>query len=488
MRIAQAAVHGRSVTTAARTAPDPVLAAKVWSAPMSPTIGLRAATTAPAQATVRTIGPEGDRRVVWVELTGETPSGFQAVPLSSDSAAVATVAAATARAEGLPLVFVLASSGADIREGIDALEGWGRLAKAIADCSGRVPTILVVDGPAVSGPALLLGLADLVVMTESSYAFVSGPVMVEEFTGVRVSAEELGAAASLGRHAGVPSLVVADRAAADAAVEELLAYLPQHVDEVPRPWPCADPPDRPCPEAGALIPATSTGSYDVRAVAAAIVDEGSLLELREQWASNVVTAFATLAGQPIGLVGNQPLALAGTLDIAASQKAARFVAMCDAFNLPILTLVDTPGFYPGKDLEWRGMIRHGAQLVHAYARATVPRVGVILRKSYGGAYIVMDSKRMGNDICFAWPWAELAVMGAGQAAAILQRRATPEERAAFEADYARRLLNPYVAAERGLIDAVIDPADTRREVARAFELLADKRELLVARKHGNEPC
>ena len=171
----------------------------------------------------------------------------------------------------------------------------------------------------------------------------------------------------------------------------------------------------------------------------------------------------------------------------ASQKAARFVAFCDAFNIGLLTLVDTPGFYPGKDLEWRGMIRHGAQLVFAYARATVPRLCVILRKSYGGAYIVMDSKRMGNDVCFAWPWAELAVMGAGQAAAILQRRATPEQRAAFEADYADRLLNPYIAAERGYIDAVIDPAHTRVEVAAAFENLADKREVLQPRKHGNEP-
>ncbi len=182
-----------------------------------------------------------------------------------------------------------------------------------------------------------------------------------------------------------------------------------------------------------------------------------------------MTALATIGGRPIGVVANQPLALAGTLDIAASQKAARFVSFCDAFNLGILTLVDTPGFYPGKDLEWRGMIRHGAQLVFAYARATVPRVCVILRKSYGGAYIVMDSKRMGNDVCFAWPSAELAVMGAGQAAAILRRRATPEERAAFEADYAERLLNPYVAAERGYIDAVIDPAETRAAVAAAFD-------------------
>ncbi len=454
-------------------------------------LSLRAATTAPVTADVRRLprpDGDGDRLVVWVEVSGATPSGFGAVPLSSVTSAIATEAAEVAEAEGLPLVVVLASSGADIVEGIDALEGWGRLAKAIADCSGRVPTILVVDGPAVSGPALLLGLADLVVMTEASYAFVNGPVMVAEFTGVEVSVDELGAAGSLARHAGVPSLVVADRAAAVEAVEELLAYLPQSVDEAPVRWPTDDPPDRPCPEAGELVPATSTGSYDVRAVAAAIVDEGSLLELRAVWAPNVVTALATLDGRPIGIVANQPMALAGTLDIPASQKAARFVAFCDAFNLPILTLVDTPGFYPGKDLEWRGMIRHGAQLVFAYGRATVPRIGVILRKSYGGAYIVMDSKRMGNDVCLAWPWAELAVMGAGQAAAILQRRATPEERAAFEADYAERLLNPYVAAERGYIDAVVDPADTRREVARALAALADKREVLAPRKHGNEPC
>ena len=216
----------------------------------------------------------------------------------------------------------------------------------------------------------------------------------------------------------------------------------------------------------------------MRQVAEAIVDEDSLFEVRGRWAGNVVTAFATVGGQPVGIVANQPMNLAGTLDIPASQKAARFVAFCDAFNLPIITLVDTPGFYPGKDLEWRGMIRHGAQLVYAYGRATVPRICVILRKSYGGAFIVMDSKTMGNDVCLAWPWAELAVMGAGQAAAILQRRATDEERAAFEADYAERLLNPYVAAERGYVDAVIDPADTRREIAASLTMLADKREVL----------
>ena len=223
-------------------------------------------------------------------------------------------------------------------------------------------------------------------------------------------------------------------------------------------------------------------------MAEAIVDRDSLLELRSKWATNIVTAFATIDGRPVGIVANQPMSLAGTIDIPASQKAARFVAFCDAFNVPLITFVDTPGFYPGKDLEWRGMIRHGAQLVFAYAQATVPRICVILRKSYGGAFIVMDSKTMGNDMCLAWPWAELAVMGAGQAAAILQRRATPEEREEFEADYAERLLNPYVAAERGYVDAVIEPAETRAEIAAALAMLEDKREELrrpQARQHAS---
>ena len=433
-----------------------------------------------ARARVRLLG---ERRVVWVELS----DGSLAPPLTAQAGALWEEAVRTALRERIPLVTVINSAGADIREGIAALAGWGRVARTLTEASGVIPTIAILDGPAVSGPALLLGMTDLTVATEGSYAFVNGPVMVRQFTGIDVSKEELGSPSSLERNAGVPVAVVGDLAAACDMVEDLLAYLPDHADEPPPPWPLADPPDRLCPEAGDLIPASSTGSYDVRKVAEAIVDDGSLLELRERWAGNVMTALAAVGGRPIGIVANQPMNLAGTLDIPGSQKAARFVAFCDAFNLPILTLVDTPGFYPGKDLEWRGMIRHGAQLVYAYANATVPRICVILRKSYGGAYIVMDSKTMGNDVCLAWPWAELAVMGAGQAAAVLQRRATPEERAAFEADYAERLLNPYVAAERGYVDAVIDPADTRREVAAALDLLATKRERLPRRKHGNTP-
>jgi acetyl-CoA carboxylase carboxyltransferase component len=437
----------------------------------------------PGAATAAVVRLSTGREVVWLDVDGEFHKGA----LSAAASHVIATAATTARTKGLPLITQMESSGADIVEGIAALHGWGTAAKALAECSGVVPTISIVTGPAVSGPALLIGLSDFVVMTEDSYAFVSGPTMVAEFTGIAVSTDELGGASTHARHSGAASVVVSDLEAATAWVEELLEYLPSNVDQLAPMLPTDDDDDRLTPEAGDLIPAISTGSYDVRQVISSIADDGIYMEMKPRWAGNVVTAFAHMAGYPVGIVANQPIALAGTLDIPASQKAARFVAFCDAFNIPVLTLVDTPGFYPGKDLEWRGMIRHGAQLVFAYARATVPRICVILRKSYGGAYIVMDSKKMGNDLCLAWPWAELAVMGAGQAAAILQRNATPEERAAFEVDYSERLLNPYIAAERGFIDAVIDPADTRREICAALHILRDKRERLVSRKHDNTP-
>lgn len=437
----------------------------------------------PGAATASVSRLSNGRDVVWLEVDGEHHKGA----LSAAASHVIATAAQTAHTKGLPLVLQIESSGADILEGIPALHGWGTAAKALAECSGVVPTISIVTGPAVSGPALLIGLSDFVVMTEESYAFVSGPTMVAEFTGISISTDELGGAMTHSRNSGAATTVVTDIHAATLWVEELLEYLPNNVNELPPVLETEDNDDRLTPEAGELIPEVSTGSYDVRKVIESIADDGVYMEMKARWAGNVITAFAHMAGYPIGIVANQPINLAGTLDIPASQKAARFVAFCDAFNIPVITLVDTPGFYPGKDLEWRGMIRHGAQLVFAYARATVPRICVILRKSYGGAYIVMDSKNMGNDLCLAWPWAELAVMGAGQAAAILQRRATPEERAEFEADYTERLLNPYIAAERGYVDAVIDPADTRREICAALHMLRDKREKLVSRKHDNTP-
>ena len=311
--------------------------------------------------------------------------------------------------------------------------------------------------------------------------------MVEQFTGESLDSMELGGAGIHSASTGVAALVVPDREAALAALGDILTYLPSSIDEEPPRWFTTDPVDRRTPEAGACIPASPTGGYDVRDVARAVVDDGELLELRPHWAPNLVTALATIGGRTIGIVANQPVAIAGTLDIPASQKGARFVAFCDAMGISLLTLVDTPGFYPGKDLEWRGMIRHGAQLAFAYARATVPRVAVVLRKAYGGAYIVMDCRTMGSDLYLAWPSAEIAVMGAKGAVEVLHRRETPERRVELEREYEERFLNPYVAADRGSVDAVIDPADTRREVAAAFEMLATKQERHVARKHGNTP-
>ena len=440
------------------------------------------ATGIPAPVSARVTRLEG-RKVMWIEFDASEV----AHPLSSQMTAIISEGLRTALDELIPIVLIVNSSGADIAEGVAPLHGWGTAARLLTKCSGRVPTFAIVDGPAVSGPALLLGLVDVVIMTSTSYAFVNGPLIIRQFTGVDITKDELGSASTMERSAGLATAVVDTREEGRDVIVEILNYLPDRVDaETPR-LPTSDPINRLTPEAGDEIPETATGSYDVRSVIESIVDDGIITEIRSQWALNIVTAFASIDGRPVGIVANQPMALAGTLDIPASQKAARFVNFCDAFNLPIITFVDTPGFYPGKDLEWRGMIRHGAQLVYAYGQATVPRICVILRKSYGGAYIVMDSKKMGNDVCLAWPWAELAVMGAGQASAILRRGASDDDRIAFESDYTERLLNPYIAAERGYVDDVIDPADTRTTIAASLSMLSNKRDQRPHRRHGNSP-
>ena len=443
-------------------------------------VGIATGIPAPVSAQVTRL--EG-RKVMWIEFDASEV----APPLSSQMTTIISEGLRTALDELIPIVLIVNSSGADIAEGVAPLHGWGTAARLLTKCSGRVPTFAIVDGPAVSGPALLLGLVDVVIMTSTSYAFVNGPLMIRQFTGVDITKDELGSASTMERSAGLATAVVESREEGRDVIVEILNYLPDRVDaETPR-LPTSDPINRLTPEAGDEIPETATGSYDVRSVIESVVDDGVITEIRSQWALNIVTAFASIDGRPVGIVANQPMALAGTLDIPASQKAARFVNFCDAFNLPIITFVDTPGFYPGKDLEWRGMIRHGAQLVYAYGQATVPRICVILRKSYGGAYIVMDSKKMGNDVCLAWPWAELAVMGAGQASAILRRGASDDDRIAFESDYTERLLNPYIAAERGYVDDVIDPADTRVMIAASLSMLSNKRDQRPHRRHGNSP-
>jgi acetyl-CoA carboxylase carboxyltransferase component len=407
--------------------------------------------------------------------------------MSESDAATLTGAARTALQARLPLLGVITTSGADVTAGVAALHGWGQAARQLVAASGVVPILFAVVGPTLSGPALLLGIADVVVMSRDAMAYLSGPAMVAQMTGMVMSPIQLGGSDVHSRSTGVAALAVGSAAEAEAAVADVLAYLPDHTDAEAPAGRRDDPPDRATPELRSLLPTRATGSYDVRAVIAAIADHGDYLELRAAWAPQLVTALARVDGAPVGVVANQPLAMAGTLDIGAAQKGARFVAFCDAFNLPIVTLVDTPGFMPGKDLEWRGMIRHGAQLVYAYAEASVPRVCLILRKAFGGAYIVMDSKSMGNDVCLAWPSAEVAVMGAEGAVQILNRRTPLEERPPLVEAYRDAYLNPYLAAERGYVDRIIDPADTRSVIAASLAMLASKRERLRTRKHGNTP-
>jgi acetyl-CoA carboxylase carboxyltransferase component len=441
-------------------------------------VELRAGIRGSVRAGVRSINGQ---QVVSFTVVGDLRSMSQADGMTIGAACE------LARAKGHPVVGFVQSTGADVREGITAAHGWGSAARAMIKCSGIVPTVLVVTGPVVSGPALMLGIADVVIMVQDAYAFVSGPAMVEQFTGLPVDHDDLGGPSIHATKSGVVTAVVADEDAAKDLVGEILSYLPTSNAELAPFRPTTDSVDRPCPELRDILPTNASGSYDVRHVIEAIADDQVITELRAEWAGNLITAFANVGGYAVGIVANQPQVLAGTLDIAASQKGARFVSLCDAFNVPLLTFVDTPGFQPGKDLEWRGMIRHGAQLAFAYARASVPRISVTLRKSYGGAYIVMDSKTMGNDIAMAWPSAEIAVMGAKGAVEILHRRASAAERVQIEADYEARLLNPYVAAERGSVDIVIDPADTRKQIAEALDLLASKRERLPRRRHDNSP-
>ncbi len=452
------------------------------STSVAPAVRIRAAVPGTTTASSERL-PLSGRRVITVRID----PAYRRGALSAEDSATLAEAARMALAQRIPLVVVMASSGADVFEGVASLHGWGSAARVIGQCSGVVPIVFVAVGLAVSGPALLLGLADIVVMTPDAVAYVSGPAAVAQLTGQVLDPVALGGEDVHARTTGVASLHADDVTHAFEVVDDALSYLPDHADALPELVRSGEPLDRPSPELRDLLPATATGSYDVRDVIRSIADDGDHLELRPRWAAQIVTAFTRIGGQSVGVVANQPQSMAGTLDIAASQKGAAFVSLCDAFNVPLLTLVDTPGFMPGRDLEWRGMIRHGAQLVYAYAEAQVPRICLILRKAYGGAYIVMDSKGMANDVCLAWPSAEVAVMGAQGAVQILHRREDAATQARLVEAYGEDYLNPYVAAARGFVDEVVDPADTRLAVGRALVMLAGKRERLVARKHGNGP-
>ncbi len=420
------------------------------------------------------------RRVMWVASRPTTRRGA----LSERDGHRIGRAAELASRLGIPLVLELSTSGAKITDGVAALHGWGIAASALARCSGRIPILAGLVGPAVSGPALLLGIADWVVVAPDAFAFLSGPQAVREVTGLEVSNQELGGSQVLLTRSGTAFEAAQDRRGVEEAIWDVLEYLPSSTDELP---PSSEPLDPEDVDLEALVPDSATAAYDVRTLIRGVVDAGSFHELRAAWANQLVTGLARIGGHPVGVVANQPMIMAGTLDISAAQKGARFVRFCDSFNLPIVTVVDTPGFLPGKDVEWRGMIRHGAELAFAYAACQTPRISIIARKAYGGAYIVMDSKGMGNDVTFAWPTAEIAVMGAQGAVEILYRRLSPAERDARKLSYEEVYLTPWIAAERGYVDEVIEPRETRARLEAALALLLTKQERLRPAKHANSP-
>ncbi|HWO80392.1 acyl-CoA carboxylase subunit beta, partial [Gaiella sp.] len=360
--------------------------------------------------------------------------------------------------------------------------------------SGVVPQISLIMGPCAGGAVYSPAITDFVLMTEgTSYMFITGPDVVKTVTGEDVSFEDLGGATAHATKSGVAHLVAPDEQSCIDDARYLLTFLPQNNLETAPYAPPTDPVDRESPDLDTLIPDSPHKPYDMKRVIETVVDDGAFLEIQPAHAENIVCGFARLGGHAVGVVGNQPSALAGVLDIDASVKAARFVRTCDAFNVPLLTFVDVPGFLPGTSQEWGGIIRHGAKLLYAYAEATVPKLTVITRKAYGGAYDVMSSKHIRADVNVAWPTAEVAVMGPEGAVNIVFRHELegvedPEERRAeLIADYKERFANPYSAAERGYVDDVIEPSRTRPYLVRALEATLSKREPAPRRKHGNIP-
>ncbi len=399
-----------------------------------------------------------------------------------------------AESVGAPMIGLNDGAGARIQEGVVSLAGYGGIFRRNVQASGVIPQISVILGPCAGGAVYSPAMTDFIFMVrDSSHMFITGPDVVKTVTGEEVTLEELGGAGSHSTKSGVASFVGADEQSVLDDVKYLLSFLPSNNLDTAPILTDGDDPDRDCPELREILPDSPNVPYDMKEVIAEVVDDREFLEYHAGWAGSIVCGFGRVDGRSVGIVGNQPMVMAGVLDIESSEKAARFVRFCDAFNLPLLTFVDVPGFLPGVDQEHGGIIRHGAKLLYAYCEATVPRVQVITRKAYGGAYVVMDSKSVGCDVSFAWPTAELAVMGPQGAVEILNRRelqqaADPDARKAeLVDDYTEKYANPYVAAERGIVDAVIDPGETRQKVVAAFRMIESKREELPKRKHGNVP-
>jgi len=394
---------------------------------------------------------------------------------------------------GTPFVFINDSGGARVQEGIDSLSGYGKVFYANVLLSGAVPQISIIAGPCAGGAAYSPALTDFIIQTRKAHMFITGPGVIKQVTGENVTQDELGGADAHMSRSGVVHFVADDDEQAILIAQKLLSFLPQNNTEDA---PIVDPDDvvESNPKLRDIIPVESNKGYDVRDVINEIVDHRDFLEVQAGWAMNIVVGFGRVVGRTVGIIANQPCVMSGVLDIDSSDKSSKFVRFCNAFNIPVLNLVDVPGFLPGVAQEHNGIIRHGAKMLYAYSAATVPKITVVLRKAYGGAYLAMCSKDLGADKVFAWPTAEIAVMGAEGAANVVFRReidaAEDQEakRAELVEEYRETFSTPYMAASRGLVDDIIDPADTRRQVAMALELLVGKRELRPAKKHGLGPA
>ncbi len=394
---------------------------------------------------------------------------------------------------GVPVIGLNDSGGARIQEGVKSLGGYADIFYRNVISSGVVPQISAIMGPCAGGAVYSPAMTDFTVMVEgTSYMFVTGPNVVKTVTNEEVTAEELGGASAHSTKSGVTHLTAANDIDCIEKIKRLLSYIPQNCEEKTprRPYEMGE---EIRDQLKDIIPESANQPYDMRDVVTGIVDEDSFLEIHKDYADNIIVGFARLAGRSIGIVGNQPMSLAGVLDVDSSKKGARFVRFCDCFNIPLLVLVDVPGFLPGTDQEWNGIIVNGAKLLYAFSEATVPRVTLITRKAYGGAYDVMNSKHIGADMNFAWPSAEIAVMGAKGASEIIFRReiAAADDPEAMlkekEAQYQQMFANPYRAARRGFIDEVIEPQLSRRKLIRAYEMLENKVTHLPKKKHGNIP-
>jgi propionyl-CoA carboxylase beta chain len=396
----------------------------------------------------------------------------------------------------VPLIGINDSGGARIQEGVQALGGYGHIFRLNTRASGVIPQISLILGPCAGGAAYSPALTDFTVMVnEKSYMFITGPDVIKTVTGEEVGMEELGGAHTHATKTGNAHYLADSEEDAIDYVKALLSYLPSNnMDGAPH-LPATETLVRKATDTAldTLIPDSPNQPYDMKTVIHALVDEGEFLEIHANFAPNIIVGYGRIEGETVGIIANQPQQLAGTLDIDSSEKAARFLRFCDAFNIPIITLVDVPGFLPGTEQEWDGIIRRGAKLLYAYAEATVPLVTLVTRKAYGGAYIVMGSKQIGGDVVFAWPTAEIAVMGGQGAVNILYRKEIAEAkdpealRAQLVAEYNESLANPYNAAERGIVDAVIEPNQSREYITKVLRTLKTKRDSLPPRKHGNIP-